>query len=213
MRKYIFLQVLFILLLSSIHLHAQRFDGGFKLGLSLSQVDGDTYAGYNKAGLTGGMYVKTAMKNNFFAKMEIIYKAAGAHETGTIDDPVNYKLALHYIRLPLAIEYVYDNQWTAEAGFSNGYLMGHYAEGMDGTGNIVEILNDVPLKSYDLGILFGVGYILNDRVSFNARFTYSLLPIRKYPNLDFNYGPLARTLGVNKGDYNNILSFTVNYTL
>jgi len=209
MRYFILLSFFFL----AYQVQAQRFDGGVKLGLSLSQVDGDTYAGYNKAGLTGGIFVKTELKNDFFAKMEIIYKGSGAHETGTVDNPVNYKLALHYIRLPLAIEYVYDNKWTAEAGLSNGYLLGHHAEGMDGTGNIVEILNDVPLKTYDLGFLFGVGYILNERLSFNARFTYSILPTRKYPNLDYNYGPIARTLGVNKGDYNNILSFTVIYNL
>ena len=42
----------------SIKTSAQYFDGGIIGGLSASQIDGDSFAGYKKVGLLGGAWVR-----------------------------------------------------------------------------------------------------------------------------------------------------------
>ncbi len=50
------LLLLFLMTLLKLTSLSQNFKGGLIAGLSASQVNGDTYGGYNKAGLIFGGY-------------------------------------------------------------------------------------------------------------------------------------------------------------
>ena len=49
--------ILFIISLIPGSILAQKFTGGLKLGLVGSQVAGDLYGGYNKAGINAGGWI------------------------------------------------------------------------------------------------------------------------------------------------------------
>lgn len=203
--------ILILFLVMPLITFGQRFYGGVMAGLTASQVDGDTYSGYNKPGITAGAFVGMNINTNLGLNMELGYNAKGARETGTVENPVHYKLALHYISLPLFLTYTLNKKFAVEGGLSTSYLMAYHAEGMDGTGNISEILDAVPIKKIDISYLVGFGYHITDHFYLNFRFSYSIFAIRKYENADFNYGPIAKLFGVNNGDYNNTISFSGYY--
>ena len=55
--KHFIVVLIFLLGGISEKMQAQQFHGGIALGLVGSQVAGDTYSGYNKAGISGGGFV------------------------------------------------------------------------------------------------------------------------------------------------------------
>ena len=82
-------------------LFAQRFDGGILAGFNATQVEGDTYKGYNKPGIAAGVYVQTDLAPAIFAAMEIKYSQKGARKKSTQKDPEIYIMRLNYIEMPV----------------------------------------------------------------------------------------------------------------
>jgi hypothetical protein len=64
----------------------QRFKVGVKAGLSTSQVDGDTYGGYNKAGFDGGIFVTGKINEKWTSQFEMIFIQKGSKHNS---DPEN----------------------------------------------------------------------------------------------------------------------------
>jgi hypothetical protein len=60
-------------MLASIAAKAQQFNGGFAAGIVGSQVAGDTYSGFNKAGIYAGGWVNLPMKERTAWQMELDY--------------------------------------------------------------------------------------------------------------------------------------------
>ena len=60
-------------------------------------------------------------------------------------------------------------------------------------------------KKYDFGVCAGINYYLSDNIILNTRISNSILPIRPHVS--------EATKGWNKGQYNTVLSFTINYIL
>ena len=81
MKKFLVI-VLFIIPVMTL---AQRFKGGVLLGICASQVDGDTYGGFDKVGLQGGVFVNTKFTKYWGAQMEIQYNAKGARKKTSND--------------------------------------------------------------------------------------------------------------------------------
>ena len=46
-------------------IYAQGFNAGIRAGIIGSQVDGDTYEGFNKAGITAGLFVNRKLSDLF----------------------------------------------------------------------------------------------------------------------------------------------------
>ena len=82
--------LIIILIVLPAVLSAQRFNGGVLIGLSASQVDGDTYAGFDKVGLQGGVFVNTKFNNAWGAQMELKYNAKGARKKTNESSPETY---------------------------------------------------------------------------------------------------------------------------
>src|SRR5688572_11278489 len=88
---------------------SQQFKAGLLGGIVTSQVDGDTYAGYNKAGLFGGAFVskRISPESRWTALFEITYIQKGSRKVPHPDrgDYVDYKLKLDYAEVPLLLKY------------------------------------------------------------------------------------------------------------
>ncbi len=204
-------QLILILLVyfGSIHLFYAQDDERFRLilsgGLSGTQVDGDTYGGYNKLGLNSGLYInrKTGDRSEYVFGLSYIQK--GSRSNATIQNPNYYLLRLNYIEVPWLYIYNHKSKYRFELGISGSYLFSNYEEnGMVGA-------YKGSLKKFDLCYNMGAGYKLNEHLFVNLRYTYSLLPIREY-NRNVYLGNFWQR-NFNRGLYNNCVSLSLNYII
>ena len=73
---------------------AQPFFGGVSAGLNVSQVDGDGFSGYNKAGLYAGFFVNTMIREKMGAQFEIRYSEKGSSKKSSAENPEIYRIEL-----------------------------------------------------------------------------------------------------------------------
>ncbi len=191
--------LLLLLLIPQTYIYAQRFDGGVMFGITASQIDGDRYAGYNKGGLTGGVFVNTPFSQNLSAQMELKYISKGAANKNTADNTGYYRAKLQYIEMPVIAKYKVLNNFIPEAGLGFGYL---FKAGIDLDGNGYYPY-DPPLNKFEFSMIVGISYEAFENFFMNARFSYSLIPVRRY-----NTGlPIYAVSGF----YNNVLCFSLYY--
>jgi opacity protein-like surface antigen len=187
---------------------AQRFGGGLLAGLTASQVDGDSYSGYNKIGFQAGVFVNTAFKKNFGAQLEIRYAGRGAQKVTTSEDQEVYKLALHYIDLPVMVTYTVKKKIIFDLGLVPGYLFAK--NGKDKDGKLPQKFL-VDFKKIDLDWLIGVNYNITDKLRVNLRYSYSLRSINDFTDTSSIYSWFGNFLGYRTGDYNNYLTLGIYY--
>lgn len=189
---------------------SQPFHGGLVMGITASQVDGDSYAGFNKVGMHGGVFVNVMFTRVLGAQLEIKYTGRGAGKPVTSEDPEVYKLNLHYIDLPLMMDIVIKERFVIEAGLVPGYLFS--ASGEDSGGKLPKDFL-VDFHKFDLGTLLGLRFKIIDKLYVAARHSYSLRSIRDIETAGAYYTWLGNLFGYRKGDYNNYLSFALYYQI
>jgi hypothetical protein len=187
-------------LLLTIPVNAQQFKGGLILGITGCQIDGDQLGGYNKPGLTAGMFVKREISYKWGYQAELKYIMKGASKYATANDNTVYKKTLHYLELPILALYRLSNTTGIETGLAAaymGYASLNYGYGIEDVSSTVH--------RYDISYIAGVTYIYSDKVSFNLKFCYSIVPISRLP------GNL--TIWGTYGQYNHLLALAVYYTI
>jgi hypothetical protein len=208
------MKFLFLLLMGifgGIYLvNAQAFHGGVLAGLTATQVDGDTYGGYNKAGFQGGVFVNTRLSDLFSAQLEIKYTGKGARKPVTSTDPDVYTLTLHYIDMPLLASVKVKNIGSVELGIIPAYLFS--AQGEDNGGRFPSDYL-VTFKKFDISSLIGININLFPKLWLNLRYSYSLTSIRpeEYPNGYYTW--FGKLFGQRTGQYNNCLTAGIYYQL
>ena len=186
--------------LSSYFGYTQTFGGGAIAGLSASQLDGDNWGGYHKAGLTFGVYTYTKLNKFVDAQLEIRYVQKGSNSNSK-EQEVFYLSKLNYVELPLFLKYHFLNDFTANIGLAAGYLQ-KSTEDKDGVGDEPA---DPAFNQFEFSGLIGVRYRITDKIFFDVRCNYSILHVRGHPGDQTRY--------LNKGQYNNVLTFTINYQI
>jgi hypothetical protein len=192
-------------------LNAQPFHGGLLAGFSATQVDGDTYAGYDKGGLMGGVFVNTMFNDWFYGQFEIKYTGKGAKKPVSSSDPNIYTLALHYIDMPLLVG-AKIKVASIEMGLMPAYLFAANGETNFGKVSGKDLMNS--FKKFDFLYLIGVNIRLLEKLTFNFRYSYSLSSILKIDNPDTMgsyYNWFGRLFGRKAGEFNNDLTMGVYY--
>lgn len=179
----------------------QNFQGGPIFGFTATQVDGDTYSGYNKVGLIIGGFVNKKFSNNWSSQLEIKYIQKGSKKLSKNNDPSYYKLQLDYFDIPVIMQYHYKNKITFETGMAVSYLT-KAQEDNDGYGLIAA---DPPFNKFEISALAGANYNITDRLIFNLRVSYSMHQIRNHT--------LRSTMWLRYGQFNNVISFSIYYFL
>jgi len=192
-----------------LNLTAQDNENRFRLilsgGISGTQVDGDTYSGYNKIGTNAGIYINRKTGENTENMFGITYIQKGSRSNSTIQNPNYYLLKLNYLEVPFLFIYNHKSKYRFEVGLSGAYLFSDYEEnGMIGA-------YKGSLKKLDVCYNMGAGYKLNDKTYINLRYSYSLLPIREY-NRNVYLGNFWQRI-FNRGLYNNCISISINYII
>ncbi|MFW6145171.1 MAG: outer membrane beta-barrel protein [bacterium] len=189
-----------VFLISAFSSYAQRFNGGIHGGFIVSQLDGDNLGGYNKPGLRGGGWVNTVISPMVVIQMEMEYIQKGSKISETQLLSRNYYHSrLEYLQIPLLAKIRATDNITAEAGIAGGYLF-NAIEDKDGSG----FLDAEPsFNQYELSLLIGLNYHLTETLTGNVRFNYSALPVRDHPG--------GQAYWLDRGQYNNVLSFGIYY--
>jgi opacity protein-like surface antigen len=199
-----------LLWISSLTLTAQKFHGGILAGFTASQVDGDSYAGFNKGGFQGGVFVTASLIKNLGARLEIKYTSRGARNPSTEDNTAIYVLRLHYIDLPIMATLAVKKLISFELGVVPGYMFA--ASGEDDGGTMpADFLVD--FKKFDMTTLIGLNINITPKLSANFRYSYSIFSIRDQESAGSYYNWFGSLFGYSSGDYNNYLSFGINYLI
>lgn len=170
---------------------SQEFAGGLMAGLTASQIDGDSQAGYHKAGLYVGGYIHRKFSDRVGSQLEIRYAQKGAYNKST-----DSKLAMQYLEVPLLIQYrIWDA--TFEAGAVPGVLIS------------AKVISDAFLEydvdsyhRYAVDAALGASYPITLKLRAHARFAYSLFAIQSISN---RY--------TTRSQYLNVLNFGFSYAI
>tara|TARA_B110000196_G_C21051732_1_gene617748 strand:+ start:131 stop:724 length:594 start_codon:yes stop_codon:yes gene_type:complete len=188
-----------LILLLTNSLSAQNFDAGFVGGLTMSQISGDGLAGFDKAGARIGAYISYPIprkKMNFEVGMQYVQKGSRMPSGKSIS---NYSMNLHYLEIPITVNYAFKNGLIIESGLGSGILFSYSEE--DAIGD----LNGVSPNIFGLDFICGIQYQLFKHVKFNLRYGNSLLAIRKED--------VKNSLEKNKDWYSSMVTFSLMYQI
>lgn len=169
-------QVLFILFfIFSVTANAQQFNGGVMLGLVGSQVAGDLYSGYNKAGISAGGWVSLAISPKSTLQMELAYLQKGSRENPDQEKDRfdTYIMRLGYIEMPFLYRIKYNTLIEFEGGLGLNFLI-HSRETFNGFE-----LTDRSFTGNNLCMILGLSVNVNEHLKINIRTNNSLFSIRK----------------------------------
>ena len=200
-----FLLIIFLLGITNISSFSQRFEGGLLGGLNASQVDGDSYKGYHKAGIVLGGYAQTDISRNLFVAMELKFAQKGSRniDSMAIYGQIKYIMRLNYAELPVYLGIRTSEKTSLFAGASFGYLI--RATEYNDYGEFPPE-DQHPFNAFDLEAMLGFRFQITDRLYLDLRGAYSVLPIReKIQNADLYYW--------RDNQFNNVLTTTVLYRL
>lgn len=203
MRKPASVIISLIFFLTCLSMKAQQFNGGIMAGVAGTQVAGDTYYGFHKAGIFGGAFVSLQISEHSVLQMELEYFQKGSRENPDSANNYNqYLFRVNYIELPLLYQYIVNKRFKIEAGPSAGFLVGWYEEN-----NYEEIKGANKPASVTFQLNAGLYVYLTDHLYVNIRTNNSLLNIRS----DNATGDILRIFPGNYGQFNDCLVFSLYY--
>jgi hypothetical protein len=190
-------------LLLSTFIFGQRFNGGFQAGVSATEISGDRLEGPNKAGIYAGGFVNTYFTTKSSVQMELDFIQKGSRQNPDSTSTESYLLKLNYVELVLHYRWDFGKIFSLETGPSIGFLINkppyEEVDGQDITGR------EPQFKTPDLSFNIGLLVSLTERWRFNIRYSNSILAVRPHAS--------GQTYKWNKGQYNEVLSFTFHYQL
>lgn len=197
--------LLLIGILVCISLYSQNFKGGIMAGLSATQVDGDTYSGYHRAGLIIGAFVNNKLSEKFDWQMELKYIQKGSYKNENPDagDYSIYSLRLNYAEVPFLLKYYYKSKFVFEAGLAGGYLA--KSKESDELGELPYDPTKPKFHKFEFNSQLGGYFKISNNFSVNIRYSYSIFPVRPHAG-----GVVYHN---NRGQYNNVLQFSLFYCL
>jgi hypothetical protein len=187
-------------LFAGFFISAQEFNAGVYGGLVMSQLDGDTYNGYNKLGFTGGGYVNRFVSKKLGYQMGLRYINKGSKHADS-EAGEYYKSVLQYIETPITLRYFIRKNIDLEGGLAFGYLV-KSMEDTDGNG----LMEPNPsFNKFEWSALAGISYHWTKKLSVGAFFNYSIIPVRPYSS--------GYSRFMDRGQYNNVIMLVFCYSI
>jgi hypothetical protein len=179
---------------------------GMKAGLNIANANasGDgAPSSKSLIGLNAGLFMEIKLNSKFSIQPEALYSQQGIQFDqnvffeGNLYNTSN-KIKLSYINIPLMVKYYADKNFYIEAGPQLGFLTKAEFEikvdGQTGTENIKD-----SYKSTDIGINFGIGYDISNKIVVSSRYNRGLA------------NALVTTTGDNSKFVNSVFSFSIGY--
>lgn len=183
---------------------AQRFDAGLIAGFNASQVEGDEFKGYHKAGVLAGIFVQTDIAPAIVAGMEIKYSQKGSRKKYDPKQPEieKYVMRLGYIDIPLFMGFRTNDKSMIIGGIAPGVLI-HSKE--IGTYGELPEQDKQDFNTFDLQPFVGFQFDFLERASVDLRFALSVVKSSDKAG-ETNYY-------FHNGLYNNVISLALYYNL
>ncbi|MEM9024344.1 MAG: porin family protein [Bacteroidota bacterium] len=205
------MRLLLILLIVtvSLPLHGQEetrspavFKAGAIAGLTITQIDGDGYAGWNKVGLTVGGFVNTRISRKNYLQMELLFVQKGSKNPS---DPENgdfdfYDIRLNYVEVPVLFRRRFKRRFMAEGGLSLGVQVTRDESDISGP----VAVSGFDFNRFELALHLGAEYAILKNTFVNARLSHSVLPISDEAIIDPSFGIIG-------GAYNQVITFSVRH--
>ena len=180
----------------------RTFYGGVLAGANFCQIDGDNYAGYHKVGLNLGGIVYANLADHLAASIDILFSQKGARSNGaTTVSPTRtvqyYRADLNYAEVALQLNYFDKRRSHFGAGVAVNRLItvNERGEGVFPAPSLA--FEQVPFRKMDYQFIVGGNLHLVKGLFLNARFQYSLVPVRTPdPNQFFFAGRNQQTNNV-----------------
>lgn len=205
-----FLLIFFVLILFSGN---AQDPGVFSLkpafGINACQIHGDSYSGFDKAGIFFGTAVNARLSARSSIDVGFYFSQKGARHNQNPEkgDYTFYYVNLNYIDIPVLYKYYLNKDYFITLGPSLAYLAGYREETERGDWTGV-----YPFENFEYGVNAGLGKKIKEKFFVEVRSSNSIVPIRSYgviANQVFYPNAVARFF--NKGLYNNILTVFVSY--
>ncbi len=180
---------------------AQRFNAGVFGGITASQVDGDSYSGFNKLGMTAGGFVNRYIDYGIYWQVEIKYATRGVYKGPGLNDPTLYKSSYHMGEFPLSVHYLFEDRIQVELGIVPEVLL--TTRFWDENG-MIDPSTYPDHRRFGLSVFAGFGYWFSKSAGVGIRYTYSAIPFR-VPR-EWNH-PRYR------GYFHNVLCLTLAYRI
>lgn len=192
-----------ILIIAASAAKSQEFNGGIMAGVAGTQVAGDTYYGFHKAGVFAGGFVNLQVSKHSAFQMELEFFMKGSRENPDSANNFNqYLFRVNYIELPVLYQYIISKRFKLEAGPSLGFLVSYYEEN-----NYYEIKGGNRPANVTFQINAGLYIYIAKKLTFLIRTNNSLLNIRS----DNATGDIIRIFPGNYGQFNDCLIMSLVY--
>lgn len=191
MKFFLTLALVFLFFLSS----GQSFNGGLRIGISASQVNGDRLQGFDKVGLIGGGFVNRYFSENFAVQMEIIFIQKGSRKPTDLNNQY-YRLRVHYIEVPVLARIRVSKSFEITAGPAYGTLI--FSEENDQFGIF---RYSPPFRKYELSAHIGAIYKLSEKWHVDGRYSRSISTIRPFPGAINSF--------FDEGQYNEVIELSL----
>ncbi len=167
--------------------NAQEFKAGLQAGMTATQVTGDALAGFNKAGLFGGVTVHRKMGSFGYGQMEMNFIQKGSRFNAKPDKGIynSYLLRLNYIEVPISYRYMFYKNLGLELGMKFAYLIN--AREFDENGEIPEEAEKPGFNKFDVSVFAGLAYKINKNYNIVFRYAYSIKSFRPKPDNSYTY--------------------------
>lgn len=205
--------VLLFALVTTNSIYAQRFKPGLIGGLSVTDIVGvDPWdEDYHKIGFVAGGLIATNLSEKNSLQLELLYTQKGSLQPRDSSTNFTYlKISLDYLEVPLLFKH------TFKFSIYGKPVNGCYFEIGPSVGRLIRtrvnsdyyIFKEGNFRKNEVALNLGIGYKFTDKLSFNVRYTNSIIPVVNHPLLVSHY--FWRTF--NKGD-NVVFSFTLRYMI
>jgi len=178
------------------------FQGRFIAGVNFTQVDGDSFGGFNKLGGQLGVGVQTNLKRgqHFSFSLDVTLNQKGSHfvskdQSGQV--LLEYKMALIMAEVPVLVSYHF-SKFYLEAGPAISYMLS--AKEKDANG---ELTRRPEFNAIEVSGIISFGIEVGKHSDFIARFSKSITPVRS--------SDVQGRYTVASGEYNRALHIIYRY--
>jgi hypothetical protein len=148
----------FLFMAGSVLAQHNNVHVGLKGGLNISNLASSPNAGYEtKVGFHAGGLAHIHLSKTWALQPEIMYSGQGAQNNGA-------KTRLHYVNVPLQLQYMFDRGFRIQTGPQLGMLAGANVQQGD-------------VKTAELGWTIGASYVGESGLGVDARYNYGITNI------------------------------------
>ncbi len=197
--------IFFLFALALVNVQAQeensrRFDLGYFLGPSSSQMSGDGLGGFDKFGGTAGLSLRANIsdRSNLLLSMGFISKGSRAPLDTLTRNVFAYRL--NYIQIPVTWQIHWNHKIDVHLSPYAAYLVHQSVMSNKYSYTLSEYGGQPAFNDWDFGFNAGVGFVLSYNTSLVFEYGQSVVPIRPNPAQANQFSYYER------GNYNSTVS-------